>query len=340
MGLPVRTAEVYQFLGLVTLSQKRPNQAIVLLETALSIQREENVVQAHAWTSYLLGRSYLALGDRQQAARCFQLAAESSTMGANWWMTKQQLLLSGLETALGREAFVTYCQRFRQRHADLEESSSSTWYLEPAATVPTPGPLRAGWTAQEIDLDGWTWRDPAGDCAYAVQEGVTLRAPIGHHLWGPNRLAPRLLRGASGDLVLQAATARVSPDRPANGGLLLWRDKENYLHLARDSLGDHALFFSGYVDDQRVNIGRGQLAADAKQIWLRLERTGDRVRALCSADGREWFTVGQSRFPADDPVQAGVYLVSWIDREVFLGPHPEGTAIRFPSLALYAQGDL
>ena len=40
---------------------------------------------------------------------------------------------------------------------------------------------------------------------------------------------------------------------------------------------------------------RGKLPGD--NLRLRLERVGDQVRALCSADGETWFTAGQTEFP-------------------------------------------
>ena len=52
------------------------------------------------------------------------------------------------------------------------------------------------------------------------------------------------------------------------------------------------------------SAGRGLLRGDA--FHLRLERTGDRVAALCSTDGVHWLTCGQVVFPVKDPLLAGV----------------------------------
>ena len=102
------------------------------------------------------------------------------------------------------------------------------------------------------------------------------------------------------------------------------------------------------------------------RVWLRLEWTaperaglGGRVRALCSADehpdretaGQAWYTAGSVALPSPPwvrpssvgvrggtpflwrrgGVQAGVYACGAIDRTLYLGAYPEGTAIRFES---------
>ena len=42
---------------------------------------------------------------------------------------------------------------------------------------------------------------------------------------------------------------------------------------------------------------------------LRLERAGDEVRALCSADGQQWYRVGQATFAADAPLLVGLHAI-------------------------------
>ena len=56
---------------------------------------------------------------------------------------------------------------------------------------------------------------------------------------------------------------------------------------------------------------------------------------LLSADGQGWFTVGHIDFPVQDPVQAGLHAIGMIDRTVYHGAYPEGTAIRFESFTLW-----
>jgi regulation of enolase protein 1 (concanavalin A-like superfamily) len=71
------------------------------------------------------------------------------------------------------------------------------------------------------------------------------------------------------------------------------------------------------------------------RVFLRLERVGDRVNALCSADGETWFTVGHVPFPVEDPLQVGLHAIGNIDRTIYRGAYPDGTAIRFESCQLW-----
>jgi len=136
-----------------------------------------------------------------------------------------------------------------------------------------------------------------------------------------------------GDFALQTICVAVSDEKPAMGGLLLWKDKENFLRLDRGIRGKSQLSFMGYLGNKNVIIGRGRLPAE--RVFLRLERLGRQVRALCSADGKNWFTVGQVEFPIEDPVEVEVHAIGSIDRTVYHGAYPEGTAIRFESFEMW-----
>ena len=78
------------------------------------------------------------------------------------------------------------------------------------------------------------------------------------------------------------------------------------------------------------------MSADPSEwVFLRLERISEQVNALCSADGVGWFTVGHVEFPVEDPVQIGLHAIGNIDRSVYHGAYPDGTAIRFESFQLW-----
>ena len=72
-----------------------------------------------------------------------------------------------------------------------------------------------------------------------------------------------------------------------------------------------------------------QPAHGDERTWLRLERAGSRVRALCSADGSEWFSAGEAEFPVEGPLEVGLFATGTIDRTIYHGAFPDGTAIRF-----------
>lgn len=86
-------------------------------------------------------------------------------------------------------------------------------------------------------------------------------------------------------------------------------------------------------------FGRGLLPPDpvvlsagsAGRVWLRLEWAGGRVHALCSVDGQAWYTAGQAVLPYNVHAQVGMYACGSIDRTIYHGAYPEGTAIRFES---------
>jgi len=74
----------------------------------------------------------------------------------------------------------------------------------------------------------------------------------------------------------------------------------------------------------------------AERAILRLERRGGWVRALCSAAGQRWFTVGQVEVSGgEEPLEVGLHAIGTIDRMIYPGAYPEGTAIRFESFALW-----
>ena len=75
--------------------------------------------------------------------------------------------------------------------------------------------------------------------------------------------------------------------------------------------------------------------AVGEPITLRLEITGERVEALCSSDGERWYSVGQTSFPLDGDAQVGLHAIGDIDRTIYPGAYPEGTAIRFTDFSLW-----
>jgi tetratricopeptide (TPR) repeat protein len=277
--------------------------------------------------------------------------------------------LSGLEEAYeDPEAFRAFCDRCRSQAG---EGPLVQWYLEPAEPRQDFGLpiLDFGLGADDFenvlsgaegacpergrssDAEGskiqnreWVWQDPFGDGSFRVRNGLEIHAANGRDLQYANLSAPRMLWPASGDWAVQTVCAPASGEKPAIGGLLLWQDKKNYLRLDRGATGKYDIFFGGSLGNQDILIGRGRLRESADQqinrspgrVFLRLERIGDRVDALCSADGENWFTVGSLAFPVEDPVQVGLHAIGNIDRAVYRGAYPDGTAIRFESFQLWA----
>jgi hypothetical protein len=199
----------------------------------------------------------------------------------------------------------------------------------------------------EIQMGKWSWHDPFKDCTYKIQDGLEMRAANGRDLLRMNLSAPRLLRTVLGDWVVQTRCVPVSGQAlrlrsgqaPTIGGLVLWKDKENYLRLDRGAIGERDIYFGGCLDNRDLLIGRGRLppGGSSGRVFLRLERVGDRVSALCSVDGETWFTAGTVTFPAANPVQVGVHAIGQIDRTVYHGAYPDGTAVCHESFCLWKE---
>jgi hypothetical protein len=257
-------------------------------------------------------------------------------------------VISGLEKAYADpEAFRTFCRSFRETHPQVSDLPTIQWFLELAdvAVVRDPPLLHdpfAESTSPDCALSSdWDWHDLYDDCSFRVVagSGLEIHAANGRDLWNVNLSAPRLLRNApeNTDWAAQTICSPASADKPSIGGLLLWQDQENYLRLDRGTAGEREIAFQGCIGNQDLIIGRGRLNTDSfERIFLRLERIGDRVNALCSADGAEWFTVGHVDLPIEGPLQIGLHAIGNIDRTIYRGAYPDGTAIRFASFTLWA----
>ncbi len=118
---------------------------------------------------------------------------------------------------------------------------------------------------------------------------------------------------------------------PAIGGLFLFKDSRNFLHLEKGYFGAQQLSFKGFFQDRDRIIGRGYLPS--VQTYLRLERRGNQVRALCSRNGWEWFSLGTAEFPVSGPLEAGLHAIGRIQSNIY-GYFPDGSAIRFSSFQM------
>jgi hypothetical protein len=184
----------------------------------------------------------------------------------------------------------------------------------------------------------WCWYDPQGDCSFSAHEGLLIGAANMRDLWHVNLSAPRLLRPApTGDFAVQTVCvpSHAGVDQPAIGGLILWQDPLHYLVLERGHFGGADISLRGCLEGADCFIGRGRLPAE--RLWLRLERRGRRVTALCSADGQDWFCAGTIEFPtaAGGEVLVGLHGIGTIDRTIYHGAYPEGTAIRFTTFEVW-----
>jgi predicted ATPase/DNA-binding SARP family transcriptional activator len=347
-------AWTYWLIGRISLCQGAGEKAVDALQKALQLFRQIHEHWPEPWMIYALGRAYLAQGDPVEALRRFQEAIALPWLKGALPL-KSTAALSGLEEAYeDPEPFRVFCRRFREEHPQVSELPLVQWFLDP--TEPRRDfrfPI-FGFGAGDFDnlisriQNGeWVWEDSFEDCSFTVQNRLEIHAANGRDLWQINWSAPRMLRPAPEGTgwATETVCIPISEEKPAIGGLLLWKDKENYLRLDRGTRGEREISFGGCLANQDVIIGRGRIPIDksanqqmgkpAGRVFLRLERVVDRVNALCSADGVSWFTVGHVPFPAEDPVQVGLHAIGNIDRTIYHGAYPDGTAIRFESFQLW-----
>lgn len=71
-----------------------------------------------------------------------------------------------------------------------------------------------------------------------------------------------------------------------------------------------------------------------------LTKTGraGQVRAVCSADGSRWYSLGTAEARFDRSVHIGPFAIGLIPRFLYHGAFPEGSAIRFESLLSWQSG--
>jgi tetratricopeptide (TPR) repeat protein len=332
-GHKLTTSQAHWCAGQVRLAQEAWHEAIDALQKA--VQPIDERMDFRWGEAYLLGHAHLAQGSKEQAIERFQeVATGAASETSNRCTLELASALSGLEAAYGDAgAFHRFCRRLRAAHPETQDSPFVQWHLEPVDVEASRHSTRFREDFSGL-APGWQWEDPFGDCSYALHDALELRAANGRHLWRINASAPRLLRQASGDLIVQTTCGPVAGS-PAIGGLLLWQDAQHYVHLSRGMPGPNDLLFMGCVDNRDIVIGRGRLPLDPVEgVHLRLERVGGAVSAQCSVSGEDWFTVGATAFPPG-PAQVGVHALGAIDRAANPGAYRDGTAIRFESFQLW-----
>ena len=241
--------------------------------------------------------------------------------------------LSSLAEGLNDDGkFREFCLEFLRKHPDAAGTPFRQWYLETAEPF-SPAELTFTDTFRSSLSTGWSWRDPLGASAYSIDRGFEIRADNGGELWRNNVSSPRLMRPVSGIFAAQTVCRPALEDRPSIGGIVLWKDRKNFLAITKGARGRNEITFCGCLKAKDLIVGRGRLSAET--LYLRLERKNGLVRALCSTDGASWWTVGQVEFSASDPVEIGLFAVGKIERYLYPGAFPEGSAIRFDEFRLY-----
>jgi hypothetical protein len=135
----------------------------------------------------------------------------------------------------------------------------------------------------------------------------------------------------AGDFALQVQCLPSTLRPLAMGGLLLWCDMTNFVRLDWGGLGPGEISCLGAVDGRRCFWGR--TSTRCAQPYLRLERSGDTVRALYSEDGRQWLLVAEAE-AAPGSWTAGLIALGMVDRAIHPGAPGGGGAMRFRAIHL------
>lgn len=325
-------AESVLLKGQIALSRGDPLAALASFSKALAMGPGDR----WRWLLRLLtGRALLEMGRKKEAARSFMNVLGSTLVfrlpPAYSLTIDLAHVLSLLENCDDQgDEFRAACDLVRRKRPEAR-TLLVQWYLEPANPGACPTLVVVDDFRTSLAPE-WSWNDPFGDCARSLEDGLVLLAAPGRGLWGSNHSAPRVLRPASGAIVLQVSCGPGQSDRPAVGGLLVWKDQRNFLRLDSGSFAPQNVAFCGSINNRDIIIGRGRLRSE--RPCLRLERSGPLIRALCSGDGQEWHLVGQVEFPVEDPLEVGLYADGAIRPEIYPRLYGLGSAVRFAEFRL------
>ncbi len=337
--------------GFVKLCRQNWSEAVNALHAVI-----QSTTDVYWWTEwiahYFLGQLYRLRGQPETALDHFQkgmalfrpLSVPVAGWGNRWPLFAG--LLTGLETMYeategDNAGFKRYCEAFELPRQSSYMPVPQQWFLKTALDVETEigGDTAVSDSFTPLLDDEWTWHDPLGDCAFTISSGLQMQANNGRDIWQLNLSAPRLLRPIAGEFVAQTVCRPVASEspKPAIGGLLLWKDKFNFLRLVWGSRGVREFSFDGCLDNQTTVIGRGLLPQNSvtDRVLMRLTRKADTVQAFCSPDGEAWFSLGQISFPVTTSLQIGLHAVGGIDRLIYPDSYLDGTAVQFDSFSLW-----
>jgi Tol biopolymer transport system component/regulation of enolase protein 1 (concanavalin A-like superfamily) len=179
----------------------------------------------------------------------------------------------------------------------------------------TPPPLPSTWR-DDFDtgalLPGWYWQN--GDSGeWSLGDGF-LRIYASDT---PTPDGNLLLRGAaSGDFVIKTRLLFEPDTNFQFAGLVIWQDENNFLQLGRafcdipDICVGNGLYFDKILGGNFTDSNFATSVGNPSDVYLRLERRGDMVRAFYSLDeGISWYEIGTHWIPSDFQVN-GVGLMA------------------------------
>ncbi|MBM3212087.1 tetratricopeptide repeat protein, partial [Candidatus Poribacteria bacterium] len=340
LGNPEDIAEASLQLGNIEICQNQWEDAISYYQKHIKACQDIGNIFAIFWANLGLANAYLRKGDFKKTIEIYSKAADDPITIYNQFVFAT--ILAGLERAYTTlntpEGFLDFCNSFKKRHADeIGIIPFTHWYFVP--TEPSTDYTNLAYS-DSFDSDklesSWTWIDEFGDCNYRIDigKGLEISAANGRGMFDIRQDAPRILREFSGDFALEVSVLPVSDEKPQIGGILVWKDKDNFLMFENGSREKREIFMSCYADKKWHIGGRGYLPGN-EEINLRLERLGNQFSGYCSTDGKSWMLCGKLEFPAGDSVQVGLHAIGMIDRTIYCGEYREGTGTLFRNFRIW-----
>ncbi len=254
-----------------------------------------------------VGNAYLQKGNPQKAMyffrRAIEFGGETDVLLAHLLHKLEQLYAQQDQ----HEEFFAFCQQAREKANSGAQILLRYWHLKPSTLAPDHYQLawRDPFQGPSL-LEEWDWIDPESKSSYNFSQGgvLEIQTPAGRDFFSQDLNAPRLLRRVSGDFAIETSLVDITEEEHQNGGLLLWASEEMYLSFEKRLTGINEVRLRICRENQYEIIGRGWL--EGRRLYLRLERTGSLVSALCSNDGKQWYICGEVSFPVNDPVWVGL----------------------------------
>jgi predicted ATPase/class 3 adenylate cyclase/DNA-binding SARP family transcriptional activator/regulation of enolase protein 1 (concanavalin A-like superfamily) len=255
----------------------------------------------------MLGHAYSVRGDVEKAISFYRQALESGAYPTPLGVLGRLERLYALQNR--HAEFRAFC-RHNRALVGPAGSALQYWHL-------TPGSARGDYSRlawkDAFDTPSlraeWQWIDPGGESSWELlpQEGVlVVRSPAASGASQAAATTSRLLRPVAGDFAAETVLIGAEEQESHTAGLLLWASDQDYLFFGKGEPAVYEVRLGVCRHGQRQTIGRGWLPGP--DLYLRLERLGDRVTALCSNDGQQWQTCGEAPFSPAGELSIGFHV--------------------------------
>jgi class 3 adenylate cyclase/tetratricopeptide (TPR) repeat protein len=325
----------YWFKAQIFLCQGYLDEATISFKIAQELVQNIPAIRG-GWAFLGLGQIHFSQANAQEITGTYKATLENDPdlVFRNPYQTAN--ILSKLERTFEiQDNFQAYVDLFRDEHPELKHAPFSQWYLIPGETSQSATNLIFRDDFLTGISDNWEKIDPYDDCKFTFNGGLTIQAANERNLHHINRSAPRLVYcdAITEDFSIQTKCFPLTIEKPAIGGLLLWQSEVKWVCLEIGAHGPGEIIFRGFKDNQDMVFGRGILKTDG--IYLQFEKQGNQITAFCSPNGKNWLFVGSMHLASNEAVTPGLHGNGHINRMIYPGAYPEGTAICFKNFQLW-----